>query len=148
MFSVRSCPSLSEWVQTTLWRCNSTPGGVNSDRGRERYRRKDRDIIQSYPALNIIGVYVEIEVYLKVFVPRHSSVGEFGQEHGNEPRQAPLCSQLAWADSRQPQDMLWDVGGFALEHSTLAQMQGRWCQATEAWWDRQTHAGKEATPSR
>lgn len=81
-------------------------------------------------------------------MPRHSSVGEFGQEHANEPRQAPLRSQFVWADSRQPQDVLWDVGGLALEHSTVAQTQGRWGEATEACWERQTHAGEEATPSR
>lgn len=89
-----------------------------------------------------------VRIYLKVFVPRHSFVGEFRQEHGNESRQAPLCSQLVWTNSRQPQDMLWDVGGFALEHPTLAQTQGRRSQATEAGWERQTHAGEEATPSR
>lgn len=83
-----------------------------------------------------------------MLVPRHCSVGEFRQEHGNEPRQAPLCSQLVRADSRQPQDMLWDVGGLALEHSPLAKTQGRRGQATEASWDGQTHAGEEATPSR
>lgn len=103
-----------------------------------------------YPVLpSLIGVYyVGIGwVYLKVFVPRHSSVGEFRQEHGNKPRQAPLCSQLLWANSRQPQDVLWDVRRLALEHSTLAKTQGRWGQATDTCRDRQTHAGEEATPS-
>lgn len=87
-------------------------------------------------------------MYLKVFVPRHSFVGEFRQEHCNERWQAPLRSQFVWADSCQPQDVLWDVGGFAFEHSTLAQTQGRWGQATETCRDRQTHAGEETTPSR
>lgn len=94
--------------------------------------------------MSILG----LEAYLKVFVPRHSSVGEFGQEHGDEPRQAPLRSQPVWADSCQPQDVLWDVGGLALEHLAMAQAQGRWGQATEACWDRQAHAGEEATPPR
>ena len=102
----------------------------------------------SHRATYITGVHVGIEVYLKVFMPRHSSVGEFRQEHGNEPRQVPLRSQPVRADSRQPQDVLRDVGGLALEHSTLTQTQGRWGQATESCWNRQTHAGQEATPSR
>ncbi len=80
-------------------------------------------------------------------MPRHSFVGEFRQKHGDEPWQAPLRSQLVWADSRQPQDVLWDVGVLALEHSPLSQTQGRRGQAAEACWERQTYAGEEATPS-
>lgn len=85
--------------------------------------------------IHISVVCVGIEVYLEVLMARHSFVGEFRQEHGNECRQAPLCSQLVWANSCQPQDVLWDVRGLALEHSTLVQTQGWWGQATEACWD-------------
>lgn len=75
-------------------------------------------------------------------------MGEFRQEHGNEGWQAPLGSKLVWADSCQPQDVLWDVWGLALQHSALAQTQGRRGQATEALRDRQTHTGEEASPPR
>lgn len=85
-------------------------------------------------------------LYLKVFLSRHSSVGEFRQEQGNKAWQAPLCSQLVWTNSCQPQDVLWDVRGLALEHSMPAQTQGRRGQATDSRWDRQAHAGEEATP--
>lgn len=88
------------------------------------------------------------EFHLKVLVPRHSFVGEFGQEHGDECRKAPLCSQLVWADPCQPQDVLRDVWGLALEHSTLVQTQSRRGKATEGRWDGQTHAGEETTPPR
>lgn len=74
-----------------------------------------------------------------MFVARHSSVGEFRQEHGNESREAPLRSQLVGANSCQPQDVVRDLGGFALEHSTLAQMKGRRGKATQACWDRQAN---------
>lgn len=86
--------------------------------------------------------------YLKVFVPWHSSVGEFRQKHGNEAWKAPFSSQPAWADSRQPEDVLWHLRGFSLEHPTLAQTEGGWGQAAEAFWDRQAHAGEETPPSR
>lgn len=110
----------------------------------------DRDYIIEIIISNLHSIVacVGTVVYLKVFVPRHCFLWEFGQEHGDEHWQTPLRSQLLWADSCQPQDVLWDVGGLALEHSTLAQTPGRGCQATEACWDRQAHAGEEATPSR
>lgn len=83
----------------------------------------------------------ENKFYLKVFMTRQRFVRKFRQEHGYETWQAPLCSQLVRANSCQPQDMLWDVGGLALEHSTLAQMQGGWGEATKTGWNRQTQAG-------
>lgn len=79
---------------------------------------------------------------------RHSFMGELRQEHGNEGWQAPLGPKLVWADSCQPQDVLRDLWGFALQHAALAQTQGRRCQATEAARERQTHAGEEASPPR
>lgn len=88
------------------------------------------------------------DFHLQVLVPRHSFVGELGQEHGDKCRKAPLRSQLVWADPCQPQDVLRDVWGFALEHSALVQMQSRWGKATEGCWDGQTHAGEETTPTR
>lgn len=81
-------------------------------------------------------------------MPRHRSVREFRQEHGYEPRQAPLCSQLVWPDSCQPKDVLWDVRSLALKHSTLPQTQSWRSQAAEASWDGHAHAGEESTPSR
>lgn len=81
-------------------------------------------------------------------MPRHSFVGEFGQEHGDECREAPFCSQLVWANPCQPQDVLRDVWGLALDHSTLVQMQTSRGKTTEGRWDGQTHAGKEPTPPR
>lgn len=48
MFSVWPCLSLSEWVQTNLWRCNPTPSGVkNGDRERKRDADTERDRQQS-----------------------------------------------------------------------------------------------------
>lgn len=91
---------------------------------------------------------VGCEFHLKVLVPRHSFVGEFGQEHGDECRKAPLCSQLVWFDPCQPQDVLWDVWGLALEHSTLVQTQSRRGKATGGHWDGEAHAGEETTPPR
>lgn len=79
---------------------------------------------------------------------RHSFMGELRQEHGNEGWQAPLGPKLVWAHSCQPQDVLRDVWGFALQHAALAQTQGGRCQATEAGGERQAHAGEEASPPR
>lgn len=79
-------------------------------------------------------------------MPRHSFVGEFGQEHGDECRKAPFRSQLVRANPCQPQDVLRDVWGLALDHSTLVQMQTSRGKTTEGRWDGQTHAGKESTP--
>lgn len=84
---------------------------------------------------------------LEVLVARHSFVGELGQEHGNEDWQAPLGSEPVGADPRQPQDVLGDVWGFALQHSAPAQTQGGRRQATETGGEGQTHAGEEASPS-
>lgn len=78
---------------------------------------------------------------------RHSSVGEFRQEHGNKPWQAPFCPQLVWADSCQPQDVFWYLSRLSLEHSTLAQTKGRRSQTTEACWDGQTYTREETSPS-
>ncbi|TNN63455.1 hypothetical protein EYF80_026305 [Liparis tanakae] len=120
----------------------------NSDGGRERerYHRTDsHHPIRIKPYTWRVSVSVH-ELYLKVFVPRHRFVGEFGQEHGDEPREAPLGSHLARADARQPQHVLRDVGRFAVEHSMLAQAQGGRRQAAQACWDRQAHAREEATP--
>lgn len=89
-----------------------------------------------------------VGVYLEVFMARHSFMGELRQEHGNEGWQAPLRPKLVRADPCQPQDVLWDVWGFALQHAALAQTQGRRCQATETGRERQTHAGEEASPPR
>lgn len=116
-----------------------------AERERERCQHKD-GANQIEPHISP-RVHVGIEVYLKVFVPRHGPVGEFGQEHGNEPRQAPLRSQHPRADPRQPQHVLRDVGGLSLEHSMPAQTQGGWGQATQARWDGQAHAGEEAPPA-
>lgn len=88
------------------------------------------------------------EFHLKVLVSGHSFVGEFGQEHGDERREAPLCSQLVWADPCQPQDVLGDVRGLASERSVPLQTQSRRGKATEGGWDGQTHAGEETTPPR
>lgn len=43
-FSVWPCPSLSEWVQMNLWRCNSSP-----DRGKSHRPGKSRHIFQVRP---------------------------------------------------------------------------------------------------
>lgn len=83
-----------------------------------------------------------------MLVARHSFVGELGQEHGDERRKAPLRSQLVRAHPCQPQDVLGDVRGLALEHSPLVQTQSGRGEATEGGWDGQTHAGEEATPPR
>lgn len=86
------------------------------------------------------------EFHLKVLVPRHNFVGEFGQEHGDKCRKAPFRSQLVWADPCQPQHVLRDVWGLALEQSTLVQTQTGRGKTTEGRWDGQTHAGEESTP--
>lgn len=88
------------------------------------------------------------EVHLKVLVPRHNFVGEFWQEHGDECRKAPFRSQLVRADPCQPQHVLRDVRGLALEQSTPVQTQTGRGKTAEARWDGQTHAGEESTPPR
>lgn len=90
----------------------------------------------------VVGVF-----HLEVFVARHSLMGELGQEHGDEERQAPLGSQLLRADSRQPQHVLGDVRSFALQHAALTQTQGGRRQAAETGGEGEAHAGEEASPS-
>lgn len=140
MFSVWPCLSLSVWVQMNLWRCNSTPGRFWNTEQRHKGIKSQREPKQNMSAGG--------EFHLKVLVPRHNFVGEFGQEHGDECGKAPFRSQLVWADPCQPQHVLRDVRGLALEHSTLVQTQTGRGKTTEGRWDGQTHAGEEPTPPR
>lgn len=166
MSFVWPCLSLSGWVQRNLWRCNSTPGRFWKQITQTKKKRKKS--IKASKKINpkqvrLVSVIAEkwkntfpksvqlcagCEFHLKVLVARHSLVGEFGQEHGDESGKAPLCSQLVWAHPCQPQDVFRDVWGLALEHSTPVQTHSRRGKATEGGWDGQTHAGEETSPPR